>query len=67
MAFAENLCRLQAQAGESNYRLAKSLGIHGSSVANWKSGRNLPLMVYRQKLAAHYGCTVDDLMKEADA
>ena len=34
----KNLERLQKERGESNYRLAKELGVHQTSIANWKSG-----------------------------
>lgn len=39
---SENLARLQAERGETNYRLAKILGVHQSSIANWKSGKIAP-------------------------
>lgn len=64
MTFAEKICALQDQRGESNYRLAKNLGVTQSSIANWRAGKSKPLSVYRQKLAEHFGVTVEELTKE---
>ena len=64
MAIAENICKLQAEHGESNYRLAKEIGVTCTSVQNWRTGVTKPLHVYAEKIAAHYGVTVDDLLKE---
>lgn len=67
MAIAEKICELQDQRGESNYRLAKILGVSQSSVANWREGKSKPMKIYIEKLAEHFGCTVDDLLKEETA
>lgn len=61
MAFAENLCRLQAEREESNYRLAKELRVSQASVANWRDGKTKPLPAYLEKLAAHFGVTVEEM------
>lgn len=39
MSFSQNLIKLQQENNESNYRLAKSLGVHASTVQNWRDGR----------------------------
>lgn len=59
---SENLARLQAERGETNYRLAKILGVHQSSVANWKSGEITPHPKHIKMLAGHFGVTVDELL-----
>ena len=59
---SENLARLQAERGETNYRLAKIIGVHQSSIANWKSGSIMPHPGHIKKLADHYGVSVDDLL-----
>lgn len=59
--FAENLSRLQAERGETNYRLAKEIGVHQSSIANWKSGI-VPHPKHIRLLAEHFGVTVDELL-----
>lgn len=64
MAFSDNLRRAQAARGESNYRLAKSVGVSQTSVKNWRDGKSEPMAVYKRMLAEHYGCTVEEL--EAD-
>lgn len=56
----ENISRLQAERGETDYRIAKCIGVHRGSIANWKNGikphpRNL------RKLARHFGVTVEEL------
>ena len=61
MPIADNLCRLQEERNESNYRLAKSLGVHATSVANWREGKTEPMAVYLEKLAAHFGVTVEEM------
>lgn len=62
---AENLARLQAERGETNYRLAKDLGVHQSSIANWKDGKIEPHPKNIWLLAEHFGVTVDELLSES--
>ncbi len=64
MSVASNICRLQDAAGETNYRLAKELGVKQTSVQNWRTGKYKPLRVYLEKIAEHYGVTVEELQKE---
>ena len=66
MAFSDNLAALMAERNESNYRLAKEIGVAQTSVANWLSGETKPLSVYAEKIAKHFGVAVDELMREAD-
>lgn len=63
MSFAENLSVLQAKHGETNYRLAKEIGVHQSSIANWKSGVT-PHPRHIRIVAEHFGVTVDELLAE---
>lgn len=63
LLFAENLARLQAERGETNYRLAKEIGVHQTSVQNWKSGIK-PHPKHVKLVADHYGVTVDELLKD---
>lgn len=65
MSFHENLTRYQRKRGETNYRLAKELQISKQTVKNWHDGE-IPKIAYIKKLADHYGCTIDELMKEDD-
>lgn len=64
MSFSENLVRLQAKNKESNYRLAKDLGVHATTVQNWREGMR-PRLEHAARVAEHYGLTVDELMADA--
>ena len=61
--FAENLARLQAEHGETNYRLAKEIGVHQTSVQNWRSGIK-PHPKHVKLVAAHYGVTEKELLRQ---
>lgn len=63
MNFAERLADLQAKNRETNYKLAKSLGVHQTTIANWKDGTK-PQLEHLGLLADHYGVTIDELLKE---
>ena len=65
MAISDTLRRLQKEHGESNYRLAKEIGVSQTTVANWITGRRKPLKVYMQLLAEHYGISVEQLKEDA--
>ena len=62
---SENLARLQEKNGETNYRLAKEIGVHQSSIQNWKDGIR-PHPKHIKLLAEHYGVTVDELLSDAE-
>ena len=61
--FAENLARLQAEKKETNYRLAKELGVHQTSIQNWKNGTT-PHPKHIRLVAEHFGVTVDALLAD---
>lgn len=61
MAFAENLALLQEQHNETNYRLAKAIGVHQTSIANWKERGIKPHPKHVKLVADHYGVTVADI------
>lgn len=63
MGFAQNLARLQAERGESNYRLAKKLGVHQTTIRNWLDGMK-PQQRHLEAIADYFGVPVDDLLKE---
>ena len=63
MSFSKNISKLQDERGETNYRLAKSIGVHQSSIANWKAGI-MPHPKHIRLVAEHYGVTVDELLKD---
>lgn len=53
-------------AGTSPNAVAKRLGIPSGSVTAWKQG-SVPRSATLQKLAAHFGVTVDHLMGKEEA
>ncbi len=61
MNFAKRISDLQEKHGESNYRLAKSLGVSQTTVANWKNG-TMPYGIYLKAIADHYNVTVEELL-----
>ena len=64
MSFSENLIRLQAERGETNYRLAKEIGVSQTSIKSWKDGIRRPFPRHMTAIAKHYGVTVEELVKE---
>ena len=66
MSLPENLARLQAERGETNYRLAKEIDVSQTSIKNWKDGARRPHPRQIKKLADHFGVTVDTLLKTND-
>ena len=58
----ENLVRLQKERGETNYRLAKAIGVSQTAVKNWLDGVNRPYPRHAKAIAKHYGVKVEDLM-----
>ena len=66
MDIAEKLSLLMKEKGETNYRLAKELGVSQSTIANWLSGTK-PSRLAEKAIAEHFGCTVEDLQKVESA
>lgn len=50
------------QAGLRQDDIAKALEVDQAAVSRWESGETRPVRKYRTKLAALYGCTVDELL-----
>ena len=55
MRFAETLAGLMKEKGESNYRLAKEIGVSQTTVKNWLDGKNEPIPSIRRLLDQHFG------------
>lgn len=62
MGLKENLVRLQSENGETNYRLAKEIGVSQTSVKNWRDGGTHPFPRHAKAIAKHYGVKVEELM-----
>lgn len=54
------------KAGLTQQQVADELGISDSAVNQWEKGKSFPRTEFLPKLAKLYGCTVDDLLKEAN-
>ena len=63
MSFAENLTRIQAERGVTNYRIAKEIDVSQASISNWKNG-TMPHPRNVKRLADYFNVTVDELLAE---
>ena len=61
MAFAETLCNLMEKKPVGTYRLAKDLGVHVSTVTNWRNGAE-PKADNLVELADYFHVSVDALL-----
>ena len=52
------------KAGKTQAEAARAVGVTPSAVSQWESGGMTPRLLTCQRLAAFYGCTVDDLLRE---
>ena len=59
-----SLAIARTKAGLSQRAVAKELGITDAAVCLWETGKTLPRAALLPKLAALYGCTVDELLRE---
>lgn len=66
MGFAQNLCDLMQKRNVSSYKLAKDLGVHISTVSNWRGGA-APQVGHAQKVAEYFSITVDELLRTGEA
>lgn len=64
MSFSENLVSLQEKHGETNYRLAKEIGVAQTSIKNWRDGTCRPHPRHARLIASHYGVSVEELMRD---
>lgn len=60
MAFRE----ARVKAGKTVSDVMAEMGVSDSAVYNWETGVNKPRASFLPKLAAFYGCTIDDLLRE---
>jgi transcriptional regulator with XRE-family HTH domain len=66
MSYATNLCALMQKRGISSYKLAKEVGVHVSTITNWKDG-NSPKIEHLKKVAEFFDVTVDALLFNNDS
>ena len=65
MGFKENLYELMQKKNINSYKLAKSVGVHVSTVTNWLNGSN-PTLEHLRSLSLFFDVPVGDLLKEGD-
>lgn len=63
MGFAENLCDLMQKNGVGSYKLAKEIGVHTSTVSNWRDGTE-PKLEHLARLAKYFGVSISDLIDQ---
>ncbi len=56
------IANFRKSIGMTQAQLAKELNIRQSTVSMWEKGINMPRADTLLKLAAIFGCTVDDLL-----
>lgn len=62
MTFAQRLAELLKNGNMTAYRLSKTLGVHQTTVKNWLDGNSKPRTEYMEKIAEHFGVSIDYLM-----
>lgn len=61
----QNIAR--AQGAATNIDVAHALRIHPSQISEWRSGSILPEITALLDLAAHFECSLDDLVRGVSA
>lgn len=61
MAFRE----ARIKSGKSVAEVTAEIGVSDVAVYNWETGVNKPRASLLPKLAAFYGCTIDDLLADS--
>lgn len=51
------------RAGYTQMEVAERIGVDRSAIAKWETGACMPRLTNLFKLAALYGCTVDELFE----
>jgi len=57
----------RVKAGKKVTEVMEHMGVTDAAVYQWETGLNNPSVDKLPKLAAFYGCTVDELLKKEDA
>lgn len=53
-------------AGMSQEELAARVAVHQTAVSQWEQGDTFPRAATLKLLSAIFGCTIDELLKEAE-
>ena len=52
------------RAGKTQTEVARHMEVTTGAISQWENGISAPKIERLKKLAAFYGCTVDELLKE---
>lgn len=63
MKFSEKLDKFMLKAKMTNYRLAKLLNVHQTTIANWRTGKTEPKAQIITKIADALKISTDELLK----
>ena len=63
LSFSKALSDLMADRHITNYRLAKDIGVHQSTVKNWLDGKK-PSLMHAYKICDYFGVSMDELVAE---
>lgn len=58
---SEGMCKMRKQSGLGQDAAAAKLGISRSTLSMWETGQSMPQTDKLPKIAALYGCTIDEL------
>lgn len=61
MGFSKNLCNLMQKREVSSYKLAKDIGVHVSTVSNWRKGKR-PQIEHVKRVADYFDVSIDELL-----
>lgn len=60
------LRELRKEKGLTQVQLAELMGCSQPTVCGWETGASMPMAVQLPKLAALFGCTIDDLFRQPE-
>lgn len=63
MSFSENLGVLMEKRGISSCKLARDLGVHATTIANWKVGKS-PTAQHLIHVADYFNVSIDELLRD---
>ena len=63
MGFSNKLLKKNKKNDVNSYKLAKTVGVHISTVTNWLNGSN-PKLGHLSSLSAFFRVPIDELLKE---
>lgn len=56
--------QIREKSGISQVQLSNILAVDRSTIAKWETGMSVPRAGTLKKLAAYFGCTIDELLTD---